>query len=348
MFGEFHQEFLVALDYFFHLAIVLVPLFLVGAFLVGLLREYLPPERVERVLRQYDGGTGNVVAAGTGAITPFCSASTVPILAGLLGAGAPLGIAYSFLLASPLVNELAVLLLLGEFGVMTTVLYVVLTAVAAIIGGVIIGKLDLEHHVKDAELLGPDGPDGVATDGGHSADCSRASDTPPSETCGITRPSCGMSTPESETGCGGSSEQPNTHLLRFRGAAVSAVGFFTDLIPYLVLGMSLGAVIHAFIPATMIQAVIGPENPFAVFIASVAGAPIYLSMSAMLPIAASFTDQGIPIGTVLAFVVGSAGVSLPNLVLLNKLFTRTLLAVYALTVVIIGVVVGLTFNSLLL
>jgi len=91
--------------------------------------------------------------------------------------------------------------------------------------------------------------------------------------------------------------------------------------------------------------VLGPDNPLAVPIAAVAGAPIYVSMSAMLPIAASFAEQGIPIGTVLAFVVGSAGVSIPNLVLLNKLFDRTLLAAYAATVVATGIGVGLLFNA---
>lgn len=360
MLGEYHQEFIAAWDYFLHLAIVLVPLFIVGSFIVGLLREYLPPERVERVLRQYDGGSGNIVAAGIGGITPFCSASTVPILAGLLGAGAPLGIAYSFLLASPLVNELAVVLLLGAFGVKTTVLYVGLTFVAAITAGILIGKLGLEDHIKETQLLSPD-DHSVATDGGRTSNRNEVGEPLPSDETDTTEPSGGVYSPRPEVGtscetttagskteaCGADSGRSDTHRRRFWSAAHSAKGFFIGMIPYLALGMVLGAVVHAFIPASMIQVVIGPENPFAVLIASVAGAPIYLSMSSMLPIAASFADQGIPIGTVLAFVVGSAGVSIPNLVLLNKLFTRTLLAIYALTVVTIGVVIGLAFNILL-
>jgi uncharacterized membrane protein YraQ (UPF0718 family) len=322
-------------------------LFIAGSFFVGLLQEYLPPERVERILRRYDGGSGNVVAAGTGAITPFCSASTVPVLAGLLGAGAPLGIAFSFLLASPLVNELAVILLLGIFGIRTTALYVGLTAVAAIIGGIVIGRLELEHHIKDTQLLAPD--DGnVAADGGRSSISCEAGETPESDV-GRTIGACGdTSSAQPETGCGPTSGKSTTHRIRVKRAATGAKGFFVGLLPYLVLGMTLGAVIHTFIPASFIHKLIGPENPFAVLIAAVAGAPIYVSMSAMLPIAASFTDQGIPIGTVLAFVVGSAGVSLPNLVLLNKLFDRTLLAMYTLTVVTTGIVVGVLFNSSLL
>ena len=347
MFGGFHQELLAAGDYFLHLAIVLIPLFVAGSFFVGLLQGYLPSERVERILHRYDGGSGNVVAAGTGAITPFCSASTVPVLAGLLGAGAPLGIAFSFLLASPLVNEFAVILLFGLFGIKTTALYVAFTSVAAITGGIVIGKLDLEHHIKDIQPLTPDGPS-IAADGGRSStsyevdDTSRSEADHPMDACGVT------SSAQSDIGGGTTSRGSTTHRMRVKSAATGAKGFFVDFLPYLVLGMTLGAVIQAFIPASIIHQLIGPENPLAVLIAVVTGAPIYVSMSAILPIAATFTEQGIPIGTVLAFIVGSAGVSLPNLVLLNKLFDWTLLAVYTLTVVTTGIVVGVLFNITLL
>lgn len=346
MISGLSQQLIAAWDYFIHLAVVLVPLFIVGSFLVGLLQEYLPPDRVERILRRYDGGSGNVVAAGIGAITPFCSASTVPVLAGLLGAGAPLGTAFSFLLASPLVNELAVILLIGIFGLKVTALYVVLTGVAAITGGIVIGKLDLEHHVKDTQLLAADDP-GVAADGGRSSSGCATGEAQQPEVGNTIDAGCGTAD-QSEIEFCGASNVSNSHRERVTRAAIGARGFFVDVLPYLVLGMTLGAVIHAFVPPSIVQRLIGPENPLAVPFAAVAGAPIYVSMSAMLPIAASFTDQGIPIGTVLAFVVGSAGVSFPNLALLNKLFDRTLLAAYTLTVVITGIGIGLLFNSLFL
>jgi len=322
MTGALAGGLVAAWDFFVHLAVVLVPLFVGGAFLVGLLQEYLPPERVEAILRRHDGGTGNVVAAGIGAITPFCSCSTVPVLAGLLGAGAPLGLAFSFLLASPLVNELAVLLLVGLFGIRIAAVYVAVTLLAAVVFGLVIGRVGLDDHLKDVDLLAPDSPR-AATDGGVStgeavADCG---------SCGSDRPA------------------PASHRERFGRAATGAREFFVGLLPYLLLGMTLGAVVHGFVPAELLRRVIGRENPLAVPIAAVAGAPVYVSMSAMLPVAASFAEQGIPIGTVLAFVVGSAGVSIPNLVLLNKLFDRTLLAAYAATVVATGIGVGLLFNA---
>ncbi|GAA0287439.1 permease [Halobacterium noricense] len=301
--------------YFLHLAVILVPLFIGASFLVGLAQEYLPPEKVERKLRGHDEGSGNVAAAGLGAVTPFCSCSTVPVLAGLLQAGAPLGLAFSFLLASPLVNEIAVILLIGLFGIEVTIWYVVITFVAAVVGGVVIGRLGLTEHVKDVRVTA-DTDQAVAADGG-TVDCCR----------------------------GNSADVKQTHRQHIGTAAREAWSFFVDTLPYLILGMTLGALIHGVVPVDMVHAVLGSENPLAVPLAAVAGAPVYISLSGMLPIAASLSEQGIAVGTVLAFIIGGAGVSIPNLILLNKLFNRRLLLVYAGTVVTIGIVVGVIFNS---
>ncbi|ELY99076.1 permease [Natrialba chahannaoensis JCM 10990] len=302
-------------NYFLYLAVILVPLFIGASFLVALAQEYLPPEKVERKLRGYDEGSGNVAAAGLGAVTPFCGCSTVPVLAGLLQAGAPLGLAFSFLLASPLVNWIAILLLFGLFGIEITVWYVILTLLAAIVGGLIIGRLGLTDYVKDVRIEDQQGQ-AVATDGGANSCCAGATST-------------------------------TTHRNRVETAAREAWSFFTDTVPYLVLGMTIGALIHGVIPVELLHTVLGQENPLAVPLAALAGAPVYISLSGMLPIAAALSDQGIAIGTVLAFVIGGAGVSIPNLVLLNTLFKRRLLFVYAGTVVTIGILVGVVFNTLI-
>lgn len=347
MFGGFGQELLAARAYFVHLAIVLVPLFLLGAFLVGLLQEYLPPERVERILRRYDGGSGNVVAAGTGAITPFCSASTVPVLAGLLGAGAPLGIAFSFLLASPLVNEIAVLFLLGAFGLKVTALYVLTTFTAAVVGGIVIGRLGFDDQIKDIQpsTAGPPSEKSqpTATDGGTTACSIDGEGGCSSDAGGLTS---GAAEGASSGGCCSDSTASvrRTHHQRFASAARKAWAFFVDALPYLLVGMTIGALVHGAVPVSVLQAVLGPENPFAVPLAAIVGAPVYVSTSGMLAIGASLNEQGIAIGTVLAFVVGGAGISVPNVILLNKLFERRLLAIYATTVVAIGVAVGTLLN----
>ncbi|MCQ4331994.1 permease [Natronomonas sp. F2-12] len=304
-------------DYFLHLAIVLTPLFIGASFLVGLAQEYLPPERVEELLRSRDHGSGNVLAAGLGAVTPFCSCSTVPVLAGLLGAGAPTGMAFSFLLASPIVNWIAVLLLFGLFGAGVTVAYVTTALGAAIVGGLVIGTFDLDRYIKDVRITA--GGREIATDGGAA-----------------TAGGCNE--------CSASSAN-RTHRERVTAAGEGALSFFRDTLPYIVIGIAIGAVIHGAVPAEFLQRIAGPENPLATPMAALAGAPIYVSLSGMLPIAHSLTEAGVPIGTVIAFVIGGAGISIPNLILLNKLFERRLLAIYATTVVATGVTVGVLFNT---
>jgi uncharacterized membrane protein YraQ (UPF0718 family) len=286
--------------YVLDLALVLVPLFLLAAFLVGLAQAYLPPGRVRRLLERHDEGLGNVLAAGLGALTPFCSCSTVPMLAGLLQAGAPLGLSVSFLLASPLVNGVAVVLLAGLFGASATALYVAGTLGAAVLGGLLVGRAGLEDQVRELE------PAGCAVDG----------------------------------------DGPPTHRERLRAAARSAGSFLVDLLPYLALGLVAGGLLHGVVPQAWLEGLLGPANPLAVPLAALAGAPLYVSMSGMLPVAAALADQGIPLGTVLAFVVGGAGLSLPNLALLRGLFERRLLAVYAGLVLANGVAVGVAFNAL--
>lgn len=313
-------------DYFLHLAMVLTPLFIGASFLVGLAQEYLPPERVEEMLRARDHGSGNVLAAGLGAVTPFCSCSTVPVLAGLLGAGAPTGMAFSFLLASPIVNWIAVFLLFGLFGTGVTVAYVTTALLAAVVAGLIIGTLDLDKYIKDVRITA--GGREIATDGGSPAsDASTAADA--------------------ASGCCecGTTATNRTHKERVTAAGEGALSFFRDTLPYIAVGIAIGALIHGAVPAEFLQRIAGPGNPLATPIAALAGAPIYVSLSGMLPIAHSLTEAGIPIGTVIAFVIGGAGISIPNLILLNKLFERRLLAIYATTVVTIGITIGVLFNT---
>ena len=311
-------------DYFFHLATILTPLFIGASFLVGLAQEYLPPARVEEMLQARDHGSGNVLAAGLGAVTPFCSCSTVPVLAGLLGAGAPTGMAFSFLIASPIVNWIAVFLLFGLFGAGVTIAYVTTALLAAVIAGLVIGTLDLSEYIKDVRIT--TGGREIATDGGTSP-----------------------SVPADASGCSECSTAATnrTHKARVTAAGEGAVSFFRDTLPYIAIGIAIGALIHGAVPAAFLQRVAGPENPLATPIAALAGAPIYVSISGMLPIAHSLTEAGIPIGTVIAFVIGGAGISIPNLILLNKLFERRLLAIYAATVVTVGITIGVLFNTVL-
>lgn len=294
--------------YFVWLFLTIVPLFLLASFLVGLAKEYVSAARIRQPLDRRDGGTGNLAAAGVGAMTPFCSCSSIPLVAGLLQAEAPLGIVFSFLLASPLINEIAVPLLAVLFGVRVAVLYVAIMFSAAVTGGWLIGRFVTPHrHVK--EIKGTDYGATALPDGGTPA---------------------GMV----------------THRHRVGRAARHAWSVLRDLLPYVTFGMLVAALVHGVVPVAWLDTVLGPSNPVAVPLAVLVGVPLYFSLSATLPVAAALVSKGIPIGTVLALLVGVVGVSLPNLIMLSKLFSRRLLTVYVTTVVGIGIVIGWVFNGL--
>lgn len=117
--------------------------------LVSFLRSFVSPERVRRALAGRNAGVGTVAAAGFGVITPFCSCSAVPLFIGFLEAGVPLGVTFAFLVSSPMVNEVAIVLLWGLVGPQLTIAYVVAGLVVAVFAGLVIGRLRLEGQVED-------------------------------------------------------------------------------------------------------------------------------------------------------------------------------------------------------
>lgn len=138
-----------ALEFFIYEAIKIFLLLSVIIFTVSVIRSYFPPERTKRILSHKREFIGNILAALLGVVTPFCSCSAVPLFIGFVEAGIPLGVTFSFLISSPMVNEVAVVLLWGLFGWKTAVIYMSAGLSVAIIAGFIIGKLKLEKWVED-------------------------------------------------------------------------------------------------------------------------------------------------------------------------------------------------------
>jgi uncharacterized membrane protein YraQ (UPF0718 family) len=138
-----------ALRFFiFELPKVLLLLALI-IFFVGIIRSYFSPEKTRKILEGKSLFTGNVLASALGIVTPFCSCSAIPLFLGFVEAGIPLGVTFSFLIASPMINEVAVILLFGMFGWKTALIYIVTGLTIAIIAGWVIGKMKLEHWVQD-------------------------------------------------------------------------------------------------------------------------------------------------------------------------------------------------------
>ena len=283
-----------------------IALLLIGIiFLVTVLRSFMSVERTRALLGGKREGVGNVMAAGLGVVTPFCSCSAVPAFIGFVAAGVPLGVTLSFLIASPLVNEVAIGLLFGMFGIGPTLLYVGAGLVIAIVAGFVLGRLKLERWVEPFVF---------------------------------------------ETRLGGQVIDPSVGLTwddRIQ-MGVEEVGVILRKIwPYLLVGIALGAAIHGWAPEDFFTQYAGAGNPFAVLIAVLIGIPLYSNAAGIMPLVQALHDKGLPMGTLLAFMMAVVALSLPELILLRRVLKPPLIATF---VAITGagiVAVGYLFNAVI-
>ena len=290
--------------HFFFADSIKIALLLVGIiFVVTVLRSFMSVERTRALLGGKREGVGNVMAAGLGVVTPFCSCSAVPAFIGFVAAGVPLGVTLSFLIASPLVNEVAIGLLFGMFGIGPTLLYVGAGLVIAIVAGFVLGRLKLERWVEPFVF---------------------------------------------ETRLGGQVIDPSVGLTwddRIQ-MGVEEVGLILRKIwPYLLVGIALGAAIHGWAPEDFFTQYAGAGNPFAVLIAVLVGIPLYSNAAGIMPLVQALHDKGLPMGTLLAFMMAVVALSLPELILLRRVLKPQLIATFV-GVTGAGIIaVGYLFNA---
>ncbi len=292
--------------HFFFYDSVKIALLLVGViFVVTVLRSFMSVERTRALLGGKREGVGNVMAAGLGVITPFCSCSAVPAFIGFVAAGVPLGVTMSFLIASPLVNEVAIGLLFGMFGIGPTLLYVGAGLVIAIVAGFVVGRLRLERWVEPFVF---------------------------------------------ETRLGGQVIDPAAGLTwedRIQ-MGVEEVGVILRKIwPYLLVGIALGAAIHGWAPQDFFTQYAGAGNPFAVLIAVLVAMPLYSNAAGVMPLVQALHDKGLPMGTLLAFMMAVVALSLPEMILLRRVLKPPLIVTF-IAVTGAGIIaVGYLFNAVL-
>jgi len=273
--------------------------------IVSFLRSYVPPERVRAALTGRGVVAGTTAAALFGVVTPFCSCSAVPLFIGFLQAGIPLGVTLAFLISSPLVNEVALVLLWGLFGWEIAVIYMVAGLFVAIIGGLILGRLPLERFLEPWVLEARE--------------------------AGVVAGPIGAS--------------PTTEQ-RLREAWVSTKDLVRKVWPWVVVGIGIGAFIHGFVPTEFIVDIGGADNPWAVPLVTVLAVPLYAGAAGVIPIVEALLDKGLPLGTVLAFMMATVAISLPEFIILRRVAKPALLAVF-LGVVVSGILaVGYLFNAL--
>lgn len=270
-------------------------------FLISYIQSYFPPERSKKILGRFHGLGANTVAALLGTVTPFCSCSSIPLFMGFTGAGLPLGVTFSFLISSPMVDLGSLVLLASIFGMKIAVVYVLLGLVIAVLGGTFIQKLKMEKYVESFILQAG------AVD---------------------------IASPEL------------TQSDRLLYAKDQVVRTFRKVLPYILLGVGIGAVIHNWIPEDWIVALLGSQNPLGVVIATVAGVPMYADIFGTIPIAEALLAKGARLGVVLSFMMAVTTLSFPSMVMLGKAIKPKLLALFAVICTVGIIFVGYIFNAL--
>ena len=291
-----------ALNFFIYDSIKIFMLLSVIIFLVAIIRSFFPPERTRRILSHKREYVGNGMAGLLGIMTPFCSCSAVPLFIGFVESGVPLGVTFSFLVSSPMINEVALVLLLGLFGWRVALLYIATGLVVSFISGVVIGKLRMERYVQDYVY---------------------------------------------QTKVG------NAEIARqdFREKIQYAKDYTKDLLkriwPYVLIGIGVGGFIHGYVPSDFLLKYAGPGNPFAVPVAVLIGVPLYSNAAGTIPIVQALMGKGMPIGTVLAFMMAVTALSFPEAVILKNVLKIRLLLIFFGTVAVAIVGVGYLFNAIL-
>lgn len=292
--------------HFFCYDTVKITLLLTGIiFVVTVLRSFMSVERTRALLGGRREGVGNVMAAGLGVITPFCSCSAVPAFIGFVAAGVPIGVTLSFLIASPLANEIAIGLLWSLFGWQIAVLYVLAGVSIAIVAGFVLGRLHVERWVEPFVV--------ETTLRGQPID-----------------PAAGL-----------------TFDQRLVMGAEEVATILRKIWPYLLVGIGLGAVIHGWVPTEFFTAHAGSNNPFGVLVAVGLGIPLYSNAAGIMPLVEVLYAKGMPMGTVLAFMMSVVALSLPEMILLRRVLQPRLLGLFV-GVVASGIVtVGYLVNAVL-
>lgn len=303
------QHLAEALNFFIYDSAKILLLLFVVIFFMGIVNSYFPIDKVKNYLSRHKlYGLEYLMASLFGVVTPFCSCSSVPLFIGFVRGGIPLGVTFSFLITSPLVNEVAIGLFIGLFGLKTTVIYVISGVILGTISGAILQKLNLENHLTPwvKEVL---------------ANAQREQDAFVAD------------------------KQTLTQRLPVIWKEVLTI--IKGIVPYVIVGIAIGGLMHGYIPEGFFEQYMDKSNLFAVPIATILAVPMYSNASGILPVVQVLVAKGIPLGTAIAFMMGVVGLSLPEAMLLKKVMTVKLIVIFFSVVTLCIIISGYLFNVML-
>jgi uncharacterized protein len=286
---------------------ILILLFLI-VFLMGIVNAYLPIEKLKDFLnRKKLYGLEYLFASIFGAITPFCSCSSVPLFIGFVQGGIPLGVTFAFLITSPLVNEVAIAMFIGMFGIKATIIYATSGILLGAIGGWILSKFNLEPMLSDwvKKILENK-----------------------------------MQHTEYE-------EEKLTFRQRLPEITRGAWDIVKGVVLYVIIGIGIGAAMHGYVPENFFGQYLGGGQWWTVPLAVIVAVPMYANAAGIVPVIQVFVAKGVPLGTAIAFMMATVGLSIPEATLLKKVMTMKLIAIYFGVVTLFIILSGFLFNILL-
>lgn len=287
---------------FFIYDTVKISLLLLGLlFVVGLINTHVSPERVRSLLAGKGLLLGIGLAVLLGAITPFCSCSSVPVFIGLVSAGVPLAVALAFLVSSPLVSETGIILMGGTFGWDIAALWALAGIAVSFAVGLVASRFQLEKWLEPVVLSS------------RTAQLAQAQEHP-------------------------------SMRQRVSASWEDTSEMLKKILPFLILGVLIGAGIHGWVPDQFFADYAGPDNPYALLFATVAGAPLYANPAAVVPLASALYAKGIALGTLMAFMMSMVALSIPSLFMLRRVMKIQLLGLFVSVVLVAIYVIGFLFN----
>ncbi len=298
----------VALNFFVYDTFKIVILLFLIVFIMGIVNAYFPIEKLKNYLNNKKlYGLEYLFASIFGAITPFCSCSSVPLFIGFVQGGIPLGVTFAFLITSPLVNEVAIAMFIGMFGIKATLIYAFLGIFLGTLGGWLLGKMNLEPLLSEWVKKIMDNkihPDAYE-------------------------------------------DEILTFKQRLPGITRGAWDIVKGVVLYVIVGIAIGAAMHGYVPENFFGQYLGGGQWWTVPLAVILAVPMYANAAGVVPIIQVFVAKGVPLGTALAFMMATVGLSIPEATLLKKVMTIKLIAIYFGVVTLFIILSGYLFNFLL-
>lgn len=299
-----------AVEFFLYDTVKILLLLVALIYVIAWLRATLNVEKVRDYLTGKGRGLGYFLGAMFGAVTPFCSCSSIPLFLGFTTARIPFGVTMSFLITSPLINEIAVVLLWGLLGWKFTVVYVLVGLTAGIIGGFFMDSIRAERWLQPFII------ESMNNLPVHSAE---SSDT-------------------------------STEKLSLRERHLFAYSEMTSIFRrvwhWVIVGVGIGALLHGFVPDNWFAENLGAGQWWSVPIAVLVAIPLYSNVTGIVPVMESLLVKGMPIGTTMAFCMSAVAASIPEFIMLRQIMTAKLQAVFIAYLWVIFTCVGWLFNIL--